>query len=901
MSIIIRYVFGGIGGTLTPPPLPTTYNTKNIVFVGDSLTAGAGASLGYGTTTGTTYPAYSMTAFSSDTGVNLGVGGKTASQMLADSSSQATANFNASKDINIAVIHAGINDLFQGANATTAYNNVRDLCLAWRSKGYKVIVCTNTANNNTSIKANKDQLVDLIRSNWQNFADSLCDLASDSRVGVDGAETDLAYYTPDQLHLADNGNVAISSLVNQKIANLCNLPVPPIVYSLGSATYSYTGTTNTSLGGFPRGGLYNIPADTQGTVVFNNTTYTGFYNGFGFVTNSTPIIPANNPIGSQNFTMSTSGLLTNNPTVTGNITITAQNITYTFGTPSYGYSAAVNLPIGTFGFDNSNIPVGTAGTLTIGSNTYNGVFNTFGFAPNSSPVLDPNTPLGTQPFSISTTGLVNNSTYSGNLEIYTTQPNYTLGAVSGNYTFLRNANSPTIVLTGNNLPTNSPATLSVGTTNFPGKIIGGNFVPDESSPSYNNKYLNDIMAAGTFPFSISSNLAPTISSNMTVPAINSDLFTQATYDDFRTKGRFSRYRVTNPNPYYTAMQQAGSDYPYLSSKLSWYFNNRMLISSLPVGCVSLTETRDYLELLCNRIDTNNFLNDISVQTPANTAVAHESTPPPSPVSGTLITSPIPRDSDDSYTSTTLSLAVEYVKKSGDTGWFNTRLQLMKNFANANLINAFKTNDLIAVFRPGSNAYQAGFLMDNCENYRGLKDFGDYLQSIGDPDYTIYLNAATRVVQGIEGLWNPTLNRYEAVDGTAPAYNGVNADYPVFIANLFPTLCGVPVQQTRKETGVSYFSTNCPNWDTKNWFDPVNYPTPSSSYFSAIDGGGNVINDPFAQMLVAYTFAKYNIDRTKSRNAVVNFKNKWCNVPQGFNGQVICQDVGFARAIDYWTK
>lgn len=85
-----------------------------------------------------------------------------------------------------------------------------------------------------------------------------------------------------------------------------------------------------------------------------------------------------------------------------------------------------------------------------------------------------------------------------------------------------------------------------------------------------------------------------------------------------------------------------------------------------------------------------------------------------------------QDSDDSYAATFLSLAVAYTRITGDTAWFNANILTLKKIADNNLVNSeYPSSGLTHVFQQQS-LYDLGYLEDNCEVYRGLKDFADYL-------------------------------------------------------------------------------------------------------------------------------------------------------------------------------
>lgn len=182
--------------------------------------------------------------------------------------------------------------------------------------------------------------------------------------------------------------------------------------------------------------------------------------------------------------------LIHNPTGSGNTNTTTTN--YTVGTPSNSYGATQGTQIGLFAYTGGNIPTGTTGTLTIGSNTYTGTFNGSGaFVPDSGQILNPSTTTGSQSFVITTTGTLPNATtspvnYSGNILILAsnTSNTYSFGTATNTpITVQTNGTIPVISFTGGNIPTGTLTTLSIPTSTGTVVINGatdatGAFVPN---------------------------------------------------------------------------------------------------------------------------------------------------------------------------------------------------------------------------------------------------------------------------------------------------------------------------------------------------------------------------------------------------------------------------------------
>jgi hypothetical protein len=90
--------------------------------------------------------------------------------------------------------------------------------------------------------------------------------------------------------------------------------------------------------------------------------------------------------------------------------------------------------------------------------------------------------------------------------------------------------------------------------------------------------------------------------------------------------------------------------------------------------------------------------------------------------------PVKSDSDDSYAATFLSLASRYVTISGNNSWLQANLQKLKDISYSNLARSMKPSGLTTVFQHSQNTTNASYLMDNCEGYRGLRDFAQLLRS-----------------------------------------------------------------------------------------------------------------------------------------------------------------------------
>ncbi|WP_317924062.1 hypothetical protein [Cupriavidus sp. TA19] len=264
-----------------------------------------------------------------------------------------------------------------------------------------------------------------------------------------------------------------------------------------------------------------------------------------------------------------------------------------------------------------------------------------------------------------------------------------------------------------------------------------------------------------------------------------------------------------------------------SNSLNWYFAS---IGLFPFIKERPSEVRDYMNVYIRNVDRSNYtINDVKFGGDTNLPIA------------------CPADSNDSYASSFLSLASEYLKVTGDVAWFRDNLPILKSIAYSNLAAVQKPNGLIPVFRqdyapPTDPSYcpvfkqsDIAYTEDNTENYRGLVDFARALDSIGDGDSGYYKQVAASVSAGMQQLSNGT-NFYAAdVEQTvSPSF------YPGTVTQVFPQLYDVPLSadttatQSRYDVGYAYLNEHAPTWSTQ--IDPsAGYPWMLLGYVAAKRG------------------------------------------------------------------
>lgn len=223
-----------------------------------------------------------------------------------------------------------------------------------------------------------------------------------------------------------------------------------------------------------------------------------------------------------------------------------------------------------------------------------------------------------------------------------------------------------------------------------------------------------------------------------------------------------------------------------SGKLNWYFCNVALHEFFPV--LTQTQIKNYLNLYISKIEANFSIQDIDTN---------------------LVTKVTP-DSNDSYASTFLRLASKYYKYYNDIVWWKANVATLKNIAYNNLALQTKVSGLIKVFQSGSPS-AVGYLMDNCENYSGLKEFTDVLLITEGvtSDYTYYITLRNGVATGVYSLYDATNNYFLASDNSTVDTNW----YPGLTCQIYPELHGVPKSgyEFELDNGWQYLNTNAPAW------------------------------------------------------------------------------------------
>ncbi len=188
------------------------------------------------------------------------------------------------------------------------------------------------------------------------------------------------------------------------------------------------------------------------------------------------------------------------------------------------------------------------------------------------------------------------------------------------------------------------------------------------------------------------------------------------------------------------------------------------------------------------------------------------------------------DSEDAYAGTYLWLVARYLEKTGRTRWATKNLQGLKRIAGS-IIRLMDRDGLTFALA----SYKVKYLMDNCEVYRGLADFAQLLDRLGDKEAGNYKTCAKTVAAGIENsLWNPR-GHYYYPSKTGRLKAGVNLKifYPDAACQPFPALYGLIEPKSERAASLyRLFNDNHSDWIT---IKPPDYPWSILGYYACLHG------------------------------------------------------------------
>jgi len=195
--------------------------------------------------------------------------------------------------------------------------------------------------------------------------------------------------------------------------------------------------------------------------------------------------------------------------------------------------------------------------------------------------------------------------------------------------------------------------------------------------------------------------------------------------------------------------------------VNWYFATTSL---LRLRRLPLPETRAYLNAYLAHVDPQGGIADVL---PMQTGIY----------------APIAPDSEDAYAATFLSLAARYRLEAHDNAWWQASVATLSAIAYAKLLTQFKRDGLIRASRTDAT----GYLMDNVEDYAGLRAFASALKETHAADAHYVSAFVAPLGNAIHGLYDESAQAFRWSDSDPL---GPLVPYPACVAQLFPQLYSV---------------------------------------------------------------------------------------------------------------
>lgn len=206
---------------------------RQVLFLGDSITAGAGATNNIGSW------ASLFTARHFNEGnyyVNMGRPGAAASDFITDLSAS-TYPFTTCGLPTYCTVALGTNDI-NTISAAATYANLVTLCNDLKANGVSKILVT-TVLPRSSIQSTVDSLNALIAAGWYTFADAFVDYRL-IPMGISGANTNTLWYNVDGVHPNDFGNLQMANLLEFHLFSMIN--GSPQVFNGASPSFTINST-----------------------------------------------------------------------------------------------------------------------------------------------------------------------------------------------------------------------------------------------------------------------------------------------------------------------------------------------------------------------------------------------------------------------------------------------------------------------------------------------------------------------------------------------------------------------------------------------------------------------------------------------------------------------------------
>ena len=200
------------------------------------------------------------------------------------------------------------------------------------------------------------------------------------------------------------------------------------------------------------------------------------------------------------------------------------------------------------------------------------------------------------------------------------------------------------------------------------------------------------------------------------------------------------------------------------------------------------------------------------------------------------------DADDSSAATFLSLAVAYTRTSGDTAWWQQNSTKIRSIASANLLDGNERDgkDFTRARRRfrGAASSDVAYLMDQCEVYRGLADYAEYLVSLRDPFADVVMAEVVRLGRRIHEVFFDDVRQCWLWSDVESSSFLPTLWYPDIRAQIYPHLFNVRSTDLRGDTGrfdrgYQLVLEKFPNWAGNPPGGPNDFPNAEIGYYVAL--------------------------------------------------------------------
>jgi lysophospholipase L1-like esterase len=190
-------------------PVCVSADCVNLVFDGDSISAGTGSTPGHGLDVQVSDTLGSDVRLS-----NVAVGGRPVSDCLRLYPRLVAPLFNPVSHHNVIVFHAGDNDIGQGRDAAQTYAAFTAYVSMAHQQGWKIVVSTELRSPHLlpPQEAQLEQYNDSLRQNHAG-ADAVVDFDTDPRMTTMSNRLDPLIFRPDGLHPADAGYAILTQML----------------------------------------------------------------------------------------------------------------------------------------------------------------------------------------------------------------------------------------------------------------------------------------------------------------------------------------------------------------------------------------------------------------------------------------------------------------------------------------------------------------------------------------------------------------------------------------------------------------------------------------------------------------------------------------------------------------